>query len=116
MKKLSVFLASLVGIASSVAATAAPVAVTVDIDRANLLKSYQCDLNGYGASGTSSTGSFTNCTLVNTFTSTTPADYGPFSINLTGVSLSLLVTGCKQDSFTILGTNAHIEFICPKTP
>ena len=115
MKKTSILLASLFGV-SITASAGTPISITVDIDRANQLKSYECDLNGYGSSSSSHTGSFTNCVLVNTFTSTTPADFGNFNVTLTGPLLSLLVTGCKEDSFSILGSNAHIEFICPKTP
>ena len=100
----------------SVTASATPLATTVDINRANQLKSHACDLNGYDSSDTTASSSFTNCTLVSTFSVTTPADFGNWQAQLTGTGIAINVTGCKQDSFAILGSNAHIEYICPKAP
>jgi len=116
MKTLYVLFACSFALGTSVAALATPLTTTVDINRANQVKSYSCDLNGYDSSATSASSSFTNCSLVSTFSVTTPADFGNWNAQLTGTAISIIVTGCKQDSFAILGSNAHIEYICPKTP
>jgi hypothetical protein len=112
-KCLLVLLASMFG-ASATASAGTPLSTTVDINVANLIKSYDCDLNGYDSTG--STSSFTNCSLVSTFSTMTPADFGNWHPQLSGLGVSVNVLGCKEDAFAILGVNAHIVYICPKSP